>query len=71
MADMKAVISRRQLAAALLIPASSVLPAQETAAPLSAEKELEAARDRIRQNVASLKAYPLPMSTEPAFQFKP
>jgi hypothetical protein len=71
MAVMKAVISRRRLAAAFITPATSLLPAQESPAPLPPEKELEAARDRIRQNVASLKTYPLPVSTEPAFQFKP
>jgi hypothetical protein len=65
-------ITRRRLAAALTAPALA------TAAPLGAIAQtpaasadpLEAARARIKANGDALTKESVPMSTEPAFQFK-
>lgn len=63
-------LTRRQLAAALapatLAPA--LASAQQPAPPAD---DLQAARDRVKSTANALTAVPLPMSTEPAFQFKP
>jgi hypothetical protein len=56
--------TRRELAAALLLPAASA-QTQPAAGDLAA-----AARDRLRQSAAALARVDLPMSTEPSFQFK-
>ena len=56
--------TRRKLAAALLAPAAA---AQTPAPPVD---EAHAARDRIKANAEQLAKVDLPMSTEPAFQFK-
>ena len=37
---------------------------------LPADDLVQAARDRLRANAAAVAAVPLPMATEPAFQFK-
>jgi len=60
-------ISRRQLAAALAgaLPAAAQTP---TAAPAT---ELETALAQMRSNSKALSAQSVPMSTEPAFVFKP
>jgi hypothetical protein len=57
-------LTRRALATAVLAPAAL---AQTTAAP---EDELKAARDRIKAYGETLAKVEIPMSTEPAFQFK-
>ena len=73
MKGMDGKITRRRLlrgspAAALW---GSALDAQTTAAvPQSAEEELKLARKRTQGNVERLAKFPLPMSTEPAFQFR-
>ena len=56
--------TRRALGAAMLAPAAL---AQTPAAP---EDELKAARDRIKAYGETLARVEIPMSTEPAFQFK-
>ncbi|MGI8742799.1 MAG: hypothetical protein ACR2NN_09555 [Bryobacteraceae bacterium] len=64
-------VTRRQLAAAL---ASSVALAGQTPAPRlpqNPEEELKAAREQVRQFGDLLGKFAIPMSTEPAFLFKP
>jgi len=59
-------LTRRQLAAAL---ASATAMAQtQPGAP--AEDLLATARDRMKANGEALAKQPVPMATEPAFQFK-
>jgi hypothetical protein len=57
-------LTRRKLAVALLAPAA----AAQTPAPVV--DEVQAARDRIKTNGELIAKVDLPMSTEPAFQFK-
>jgi len=60
-------ISRRQLAAVL----AGVTVVQAQAQPQApADKELDDARARQRIAAQTIARVPLPMSTEPAFQFK-
>jgi len=61
---MKAAITRRQLAA--LVVASPAL-AQDS----QTEDELKSALERRRRDAADLARQAVPMSTEPAFLFKP
>jgi hypothetical protein len=62
-------LTRRKLAAALV--SATALSAQQTQpAPPAAPDDLQIARDRLKANAAALAATPLPMATEPAFQFK-
>lgn len=64
-------ITRRDLAAVLgsAASASAVVHAQQ--APASQPEELNAmAKDQIRKDTEALAKVDLPMSTEPAFQFK-
>jgi hypothetical protein len=60
-------LTRRQLAAALV---SAAAAAQTRTAPASPPDDLQAARDRIKANGETLARQVIPMSTEPAFQFK-
>ncbi len=62
---MESKVTRRQLAAAL---ASGVVLVGQT--PQNPEEELKAARDQCRQFGEQLGKFAIPMSTEPAFQFK-
>jgi len=61
-------ITRRDLAAALA-GAPLLAAAQRPPAP-TPEDDLKAARDRIKSNGETLAAQNIPMSTEPAFQFR-
>ena len=62
-------MTRRNLAAALV--SATAAAAQQPQPAVPAESDLrKAARDRMQANVAALAATPLPMATEPAFQFK-
>ncbi len=61
-------ISRRELATSLAA-ASVALPGASSQPQPSADP-LTAAKDRIRANAESLSKEAIPMSTEPAFQFK-
>lgn len=64
---MREELTRRELA--LLAGLAAPLPAQEQK---GAEPEpLEAARKRLREAVAKLEAFELPMAVEPAFVFRP
>jgi hypothetical protein len=60
-------LTRRQVAASLAALASAA-PAVPQVQP--AADDLAAARDRLKNNANALSAVPLPMSTEPASQFK-
>jgi hypothetical protein len=60
-------VSRRQLAAVLT--GAAVAQAQAPA-PVAADKEVDDARARQRIAAQTIARVPLPMSTEPAFQFK-
>jgi hypothetical protein len=57
-------VTRRKLAT-ILTSAAAVAQAQTTP-----DQELQSAKDRIKANSGLLAAQPVPMSTEPAFQFK-
>ncbi len=61
-------LTRRKLAAAL-VSATAVAAQQPQPAPAPVD-DLKAARDRMQANAAALAATPIPMATEPAFQFK-
>ncbi len=63
-------ITRRQLAAVSLAPAA-LAQTPPSATPESEEELLKAGRESVRRNAEALAKYPLPMATEPAFQFKP
>ena len=60
-------LTRRELASAL---AAGTVLAQAPAQPPAPEAELEAARGELKATLARVSAQPVPMSTEPAFQFK-
>jgi hypothetical protein len=63
-------ITRRNLAAAAL--ASAGLKARSMQAPASTPpEEPNAAAKEVHKNSETLAKFDLPMSTEPAFQFKP
>jgi hypothetical protein len=61
--------TRRQLAAAVLVPSAASLAQTQRAVP-AADDELKAARDRLRSNAEALAGEKLPMAVEPAFQFR-
>jgi len=62
-------LTRRELAIAF---ASSAALAQTPPAALpSAEADLQTARDQVKANAAALQQIEVPITTEPAFQFKP
>ena len=61
--------TRRQLASAVAAGAAlAQTSAQPSAGP---DAELPQAREQVKANAARLAAEPVPMTTEPAFQFKP
>ena len=61
-------LSRREAAAAL---AAGMAMAQAPPQPPTPEAELQAARDQLKATLARLSMQPVPMATEPAFQFQP
>jgi hypothetical protein len=62
-------LTRRKLAAVLLPVALPEIGAfAQTPSP--AEDLLKTARDRMQANAKAVAGHPVPMSTEPAFQFK-
>ena len=63
---MQIKITRRKLAA-IAVGTAAAQAAQEPAQP---ENLNELARERLRKNAETLAKVDLPMSTEPAFQFK-
>jgi len=62
-------MTRRELAAVALASAARPAAAQSQAATPPAD-ELQAARDRIKANGDTLAQQAVPMTLEPAFQFK-
>ena len=60
-------LTRRELASAL---AAGTALAQAPAPPPTPDAELEAARDQLKATLARISAQAVPMTTEPAFQFK-
>jgi len=67
---MSTKLTRRELAAAL--STSAILLAQTPAPPIpsNADEELKAVKDTLRQNSEQLAKVDLPMSAEPAVQFR-
>jgi len=71
-------ISRRQLAGVILAGTAATQaqaqappsPAQQSLTPQAADAELEAARSERRIAAQIIARVPLPMTVEPAFQFK-
>jgi len=65
-------LTRRQVAATIAALASVPAPATPQTQPPSQPQadDLTAARDRLKNNAGALAGVTLPMSTEPAFQFK-
>jgi hypothetical protein len=61
-------LTRRKLATALVSATAFAAP-QPAPTPPAAD-DLTAARDRLQANAKALAAAPIPMDTEPAFQFK-
>ena len=61
-------LTRRQVAATIAALAS--VPTQAAPQTPGATDDLTAARDRLKNNAGALASVALPMSTEPAFQFK-
>jgi hypothetical protein len=62
-------ISRRKLLLAAAVSASVQAPAQAPSTP-QPDADLEAARSEQRLRSQNIARVPLPMTTEPAFQFK-
>ena len=61
-------LTRRQLATALT--SAAALAQTPSGPPATPEDELKAARDRVQANGAVLAKQEVPVTTEPAFQFK-
>jgi hypothetical protein len=61
-------LTRRKLATALV--SATALAAQQPQPAAASDSDLKAARDRLQANAAALAGTPIPMATEPAFQFK-
>jgi hypothetical protein len=63
-------LTRRKLAAAVLVPAASAFAQSQAPPPGTPDEELKAARDRAKLTADALSQQAVPMTTEPAFQFK-
>jgi hypothetical protein len=61
-------LTRRKLATALV--SATALAAQQPQPAAVSDNDLKTARDRMQANAAALAGSPIPMATEPAFQFK-
>jgi hypothetical protein len=71
--DTSMQVTRRKLSKILTAgaaAAAAVKPAPQTAPPAE-NQDLRAAREELRANALRIALVKLPMSTEPAFQFKP
>ena len=62
-------LTRRKLATVLV--SATAMAAPQSAPTPAAAGDLTAARDRLQANAKALTTTPIPMATEPAFQFKP
>ena len=63
-------MTRRKLAAAISAAAAVAAAGHTEPQAETAPDELVAARDRMRRNSDDLEKHQIPMSVEPAFQFK-
>jgi hypothetical protein len=63
-------LTRRKLAAAMLVPTAAVLAQPQPAVPRNTDEEMKAARDRAKAAGDALAQQGVPMATEPAFQFR-
>ena len=61
-------LTRRKLATVLV--SATAMAAQQPQLVPAPDNDLQAARDRLQTNAAALATTPIPMATEPAFQFK-
>ena len=61
-------LTRRKLATVLV--SATAMAAPQPAPSTAPADDLTAARDRLKANARALGAVPIPMATEPAFQFK-
>ena len=66
-------LTRREAAAALSVSVAALgqTPQAPSPLPASADQELQQARATIRDNADALARVSVPISTEPAFIFKP
>jgi hypothetical protein len=62
-------LTRRKLAT-VLVSATAMAAQQPQPAAAPSEDLLKTARDRLQANAAALATPPIPVATEPAFQFK-
>jgi len=62
-------LTRRQLAG-VLAPAAALARTAAQPATVAPDEEMRAAREHLKANGETLAAQAVPMSTEPAFQFK-
>ena len=63
-------LTRRKLAGVLVSAGATANALAGQQPPPAAPDDLQAARDRLQANARALSAAPIPMATEPAFQFK-
>ncbi len=61
-------VTRRELASTLAAGMAAQAQAQQAGNP---DVELQKAREQVKANAARIAAESVPMTTEPAFQFKP
>ena len=61
-------LTRRKLATALV--SATAVAAQQPQPAAAPDSDMKIARDRLQANAAALAGTPIPMATEPAFQFK-
>lgn len=62
-------LTRRQLAA-VLAPAAALAQTSPSAPAADPDREIQAARDRLKAIGEALARQEVPMATEPAFQFR-
>jgi hypothetical protein len=64
-------ITRRAMAAVLAsVGAHAQIPVRPVPAVEVADADLQSAREQVKANVTALSQFEIPMSTEPAFEFK-
>jgi len=63
-------ITRRKWGAVVIAPAALLAQSQPPPIPSNPEEELAAIREQNRRNAQALDEFRVPMSAEPAFQFR-
>jgi hypothetical protein len=64
-------ITRRAMVAVLAsVSAQAQIPARPAPAVEVTDAELQSTREQVKANVTALSQFEIPMSTEPAFEFK-